>query len=226
MSVLLWVVVPYCCFASCVIGCVWRYRHDRRAGASSHGESRVHAVGSQLAGWGIWTVIAARVTALLTDGPATPTPLGGAIMGVQLAGGVAALCGAVTLLAPRVTAPRGRPRSGPLDRLTVPLLLAGAITGIAVVAGPFTIVDSDAPARTLFPWFRSLFTAHPEYTSMTDARVVYQIRALVVLSLIAVWPYTRLGGVVTRAIRALVAPRRREPLTPTVHPLPPPTHQR
>ena len=219
MSVLLWIILPYCCFASCLIGTGWRYRRDRHdAGRAPRGESRAHAVGTQLVGWGMWAVIASRVMDLLTDSPAAPTPLGGAVMGVQLAGGVTALSGAAMLLAPRVTQPRGKPRTGPLDRLTVPLLLAGVVTGITIVSGPFSIVDSDGPAQTLFPWFRSLFGAHPEYETMRQARVVYQIRAMVVLALIAVWPYTRLGGVIARSVRWFVSSRPLR-LTPAIRAL-------
>jgi nitrate reductase gamma subunit len=199
-------------------GCGWRYHRDRpEADHPPRRGNRTNAVGSQLAGWGIWAVIAARITDLLTARPGGPTTLDDVIMGVQLAGGVAAVCGAVTLLAPRVIEPRAKPHAGPLDRLTVPLLLAGVVTGIAVVSGPFSITDGDGPAQTLFPWFRSLFTAHPKPDLMAKARVLYRIRAMVVLLLIATWPYTRLGGVITRAAR-LLAPSGRArgpgPLTP------------
>jgi nitrate reductase gamma subunit len=59
---------------------------------------------------------------------------------------------------------------------------------------------------TVSPWFRSLFTASPHPELMVATPISFQIHNLLVLMLLAVWPYTRLVHVFSAPLGYLTRP--------------------
>ena len=60
--------------------------------------------------------------------------------------------------------------------------------------------------ETMSPWFRSLFTLAPRPELMVGIPVSFQIHALIVLILLAGWPYTRLVHVFSAPLGYLTRP--------------------
>lgn len=78
--------------------------------------------------------------------------------------------------------------------MTLPVLAATLMSWAAVEFEPNSVVGHSRTGEASVTWFRSLFTTHPQPEVMQHAPAIYQIRALIILLLIAIWPYTRLGG--------------------------------
>ncbi|BCK53407.1 respiratory nitrate reductase subunit gamma [Nocardia wallacei] len=198
MPVLLWVVLPYCAVVSFVLGNVWRYRHDRFHPAGGGPDiDRLERYGANAFRLGTVLVLAARVTDVATSGPHDhPRGVLHAIpAGVEMVAGPTAAAGAVLVFLPPMIAGAYRAPVTPLDRLTLPVLTAVVLSGILVRFDPNSLDGNYRPAETLFAWARSLFILRPKPETMADAPALHRLRALTVLLLIGIWPYTRLAGI-------------------------------
>ncbi|MGF6882605.1 nitrate reductase gamma subunit [Nocardia sp. GAS34] len=83
---------------------------------------------------------------------------------------------------------------------------AGAVAGVAVIAGIGLLWGTYNYRQTVSPWFRSLFTPHPQPELMVGTPWTFQLHGLVVLTLIALWPYTRLVHMFSAPIGYLFRP--------------------
>ncbi|MFI6999215.1 respiratory nitrate reductase subunit gamma [Nocardia sp. NPDC050175] len=203
MSALIWIMLPYSAFLSFVLGHVWRLQHDGfRRYTSGTGLDRAERFGATAFGLAVGLLVVARLTDLAASGPHT-YPAGTvrlAITVIEILAVAPAIIGATLLLVPNlITATAGSPIT-PLDRVTFPLLTAGLLSRVAIHVDPNSDDSRYRSAETLFTWFRSLFTAHPHVEMMQHAPLLYQTRALILLLLIAIWPYTRLAGTFARPI--------------------------
>ncbi|MQY28542.1 respiratory nitrate reductase subunit gamma [Nocardia aurantia] len=203
MKYFLWVVVPYSAFALFVAGHVWRYRRDR-FGSDRHpaGSRRIEGTGATLFRTGILLVIVTRLLVM-----AFPTlrsqPYGAphmAVIAVELLGMALTVSGAVLLAVPHMIAGTPRRLVSPVDRLTVPVLIFTLMSGLLIQFGSNSYLGEYRTAGTLFRWFRSLLTLHPHPDYMHSAPTPYQARGLIVMLLIAIWPYTRLSGTLAAPI--------------------------
>jgi nitrate reductase gamma subunit len=113
---------------------------------------------------------------------------------VEIAALPVAVAGVVLYIVPPMIADPDHGSVSPLDRLTLPVLGGMLLSWAAVEFAPGSVGGRPSAADTLFVWFRSLFTAHPDAAVMAHAPGLYQLRGLMILLLIAIWPYTRLGG--------------------------------
>ncbi|WP_198347587.1 respiratory nitrate reductase subunit gamma [Nocardia terrae] len=207
MVVTLWVVLPYVAVVSCVIGHVWRYRLDGFLGClyGPHVDL-AQRFGIRALRVGMPTVAAMRVVEMVVSGPHSRPGPGIRIVleATQLVAVPLTIIGAVLVLIPPLIAADGRARVTPLDRMTMPLLVAALVSAVLVT---FDANSSDVhyrTAETLFTWARSLVTLHPDPQVMRHAPLIYQARGLVLVLIIAVWPYTRLAGVLAvPALRVL-----------------------
>ncbi|MFG1798072.1 respiratory nitrate reductase subunit gamma [Nocardia sp. NPDC049149] len=203
LSALIWIILPYSAFLSFVLGHVWRLRHDGfRRYTSGTGLHRAERIGARTFGLGVGLLVVARLTDLAASGPHTHpgSTVRLAITVIEILAAVPAVIGAMLLLVPNlITATAGSPVT-PLDRVTFPLLTAGLLSRVAIHVDPNSDSGRYRSAETLFSWFRSLFTTHPQVEMMQQAPLLYQTRALILLLLIAIWPYTRLAGTFTRPI--------------------------
>ncbi|GAB0105546.1 respiratory nitrate reductase subunit gamma [Nocardia sp. JMUB6875] len=198
--VALWVVLPYACVVSCGVGHVWRYRRDGFLGYlyGPHVD-RLQRFGIAALRAGIPALFVVRVVEMLVSGPHSRPEAGIAtvLMAVQLLACPLTITGAALLLIPPLIAAEVRHRVTPLDRITLPLLVAALVSAVLVAFDAQSAAGHYRTAETLFVWARSLLTLHPAPEVMVHAPAIYQARGLIVMLLIAVWPYTRLAGILT-----------------------------
>ncbi|MFE7800937.1 respiratory nitrate reductase subunit gamma [Nocardia sp. NPDC057440] len=210
---LLWIMLPYSAFLSFAVGHLWRYRRDRFRSYLAHPDmDRAQRLGSTVFPVGFGTVVAARITDMISSG-AHSRPEGTlyvAILVVEMTAGVIATTGAVLLFVPDLIASPARPAITWLDRITLPVLVAGLLSGVMIRFDPNSSGNGYRTAESLFAWFRSLFTLHPNPDAMQHAPLIYQARGLILVLLIAMWPYTRLAGIFAGPVIRLSLRRRRQ----------------
>ncbi|MCX4096080.1 respiratory nitrate reductase subunit gamma [Nocardia sp. alder85J] len=203
MKYFLWVVLPYSAFALFVAGHIWRYRRDRfGSDRLAPGALRIDRTGASLFRAGVLVVIIARVVVMLFP-TLRAQPYGASHMSVavcELLGMALAITGAVLLAVPHMIAGTQPQLVSPIDRLTVPILAIALISGLMVQFGSDAYLGGYRAAGTLFLWFPSLLTMHPQPDYMAAAPAPYQIRGLIIMLLIAIWPYTRLSGTLSGPI--------------------------
>jgi nitrate reductase gamma subunit len=129
--------------------------------------------------------------------------------------GLATVTGLVILLYRRITVPAVRKATTRLDKLMYTLLSAAILTGMLNTLGSNLIGGGYDYRATVSPWFRSLFTINPQPELMAATPLNFQIHNLVVLVLLAIWPYTRLVHVFSAPLGYLTRPyviyRSRDP---------------
>ena len=172
MNLLLWVVVPYVCLTTFVVGHIWRYRYDKfgwTTRSSQLYEDRLLRIGSPLFHFGILAVFLGHVMGLGV--PKAWTEAVGISEGLYhfnalLFGGIAGVCTLVGIL---ILVYRRR-RTGPVfmattrnDKLMYVVLVAAIVLGlwttlVSVGAGS----EAHNYRETVSPWFRSIFTFQPE----------------------------------------------------------------
>ncbi|WP_069159872.1 respiratory nitrate reductase subunit gamma [Nocardia altamirensis] len=198
MMSLLWIILPYSAFLSFAAGHVWRYRHDRFSWYITGPDvDRAQRIGAPALRIGIGMLVVVRLTDLFFTGPHNHPdgPLDIALAVIEVCALVAGSVGAVLLFVPDMIGTPARQAVTPLDRLTFPLMVAALLSWVAVKFDPNSSADANLTTETLFTWFRSLFTLHPNPEAMANAPLIYQARGLAVLSFLAIWPYTRLAGI-------------------------------
>ncbi|WP_225729376.1 MULTISPECIES: respiratory nitrate reductase subunit gamma [unclassified Nocardia] len=205
---MLWLLLPYSAFASFLVGHVWRYRRDRFGrDAVEQDQDLPYRVGALAFRVGFTVGIAVRVIDLLSSGPHTH-PGGNLHTALLIGQAVSIPCaaiGIVLVLVPNLISAAPRPAVTPVDRITLPTLACGLITHAMIRFDPYD-EGGTRTAETLFVWFRSLFTLHPNPDIMRYAPLIYQARGLILLLLIAIWPYTRLASILLGPIKRLRLP--------------------
>ena len=216
MDTFLWVIVPYLCLATFVIGHFWRYRYDKfgwTTRSSQLYESRLLRIGSPLFHFGILVVIVGHVAGLVI--PRAWTDALGisddmyhvAALGLGTIAGIATLAGVVILIYRRRT-------TGPVFMATtkndkgmyvvlVAAIVAGLATTLLSVLGPHQEVTY---RDTVAPWFRSLFILQPDIQAMAAASLDFQIHTLIGMALFMIWPFTRLVHAFTAPLHYLFRP--------------------
>ena len=215
MTTLLWLTVPYVAFTSFLLGHLWRYRHDQfgwTTRSSQLYESRLLRLGSPLFHFGLLAVLGGHVLGLLI--PASWTAWLGVsehvyhLISVSMGtlSGVACVVGLAILLYRRATVTAVRQATTGMDTLMYFLLTAAITTGMVNTLGYNLIGGGYNYRASVSPWFRGLFTLSPEPELMGGAPLVYQLHALVVLTLVGLWPYTRLVHVFSAPLGYLTRP--------------------
>lgn len=227
MSTLLWMTVPYVALTSFVLGHIWRYRHDQfgwTTRSSQLYESRLLRLGSPLFHFGLLAVLGGHVMGILI--PASWTAAVGISEGMYhfisvSAGtvtGLATVAGLAILLYRRITVRAVRQATTANDKMMYVLLAAAILTGMVNTVGDNLIGGGYDYRATVAPWFRSLFTLNPQPDLMVGTPTSFQVHNIIVLTLLAVWPYTRLVHVFSAPLGYLVRPyvvyRSRDPQHP------------
>ncbi|PXX71417.1 nitrate reductase gamma subunit [Nocardia tenerifensis] len=215
MTSTLWLTLPYVAFTSFVLGHLWRYRNDQfgwTTRSSQIYESRLLRLGSPLFHLGMLGVIAGHVLGILI--PESWTAAIGlsehmyhlvAVSAGSVAG-AAVLAGVGILLYRRVTIPAVRKATSRNDKLMYTLLAAALLTGLLNTWGSNLVWGTYNYRETVSPWFRSLFTLHPEPDLMVGTPWTFQAHGLIVLTLIGLWPYTRLVHMFSAPLGYLTRP--------------------
>jgi nitrate reductase gamma subunit len=215
VTTLLWLTVPYVAFTSFVVGHIWRYRHDQfgwTTRSSQLYESRLLRLGSPLFHFGLLAVLGGHVLGIGI--PARWTAALGVsefayhLMSVSFGtlSGLATVAGLTILLYRRATVTAVRRATTSTDKIMYLLLTATIVTGMLNTVGSNPIGGGYNYRDTVSPWFRSLFTLAPRPELMAGIPVSFQIHALIVLVLLAGWPYTRLVHVFSAPLGYLTRP--------------------
>jgi nitrate reductase gamma subunit len=228
MTTLLWLTLPYVAFTSFVVGHIWRYRHDQfgwTTRSSQLHESRLLRLGSPLFHFGLLAVLGGHVLGIGV--PADWTAAVGVsehayhLMSVSFGtlSGLAAVTGLTILLYRRFAVSAVRAATTTIDKVMYLMLSTAIVTGMLNTIGSNLIGGGYDYRATVSPWFRSLFTLSPQPGLMVGIPISFQIHAVVVLILLAGWPYTRLVHVFSAPLGYLVRPyivyRSRDVARPT-----------
>jgi nitrate reductase gamma subunit len=196
----LWVVIPYVCITTFVVGHVWRYRRDQygcTARSTQLFERGLLRVGSLLFHFGMLFVIGGHVLGILVSrswtqavGVPQETYHWVAVL-LGSASGLAVFAGFAILVARRGIVARVRATILRSDLLLYPLFAVVIVTGmLATLWG--SAADRYEYRETISPWFRGLFLFQPNEQLMANAPFIFQAHAVTALLLFAVWPFTRL----------------------------------
>ncbi len=217
MTTFLWVIFPYLCLTTFVVGHFWRYKYDKfgwTTRSSQLYEDRLLRIGSPLFHFGMLGVLAGHILGLVI--PQTWTDAVGisrhtyhlmALIG-GIPAGVAAVAGLIILIYRRRT-------TGPVFSATTNndkvmyLVLAGVILlGIwNTIAGSLLQFGGEYNYRDgVSPYFRSIFLFQPQPELMAAAPIGFRVHALLAFLLFAMWPFTRLVHVFSAPIGYLTRP--------------------
>ncbi len=214
MNEFLWVVFPYICLTTFVVGHYWRYRYDKfgwTTRSSQLYESKLLRIGSPMFHFGILGVFFGHVVGLGV--PKSWTEAVGVSEGLYhfMAVSLGAAAGAATLLGMAILIYRRR-TTGPvfssttrMDKVMYAFLAAVIVLGLAntVVAN---LVGHYDYREGVSVWFRGifLFDLHPDL--MAEAPLTFQLHGLVAMALFALWPFTRLVHVFSAPLGYLTRP--------------------
>ena len=214
MDQFLWVVVPYLCLATFVVGHFWRYRYDKfgwTTRSSQLYEDRMLRLGSPLFHFGMLGVLGGHIVGLLV--PRSWTAAVGvddhlyhyiAVIGGLIAG-IMATVGLVILIYRRRTVGPVFSATTRMDKAMYLVLATVIVLGLAntVVAN---IADDYDYREGVSVWFRGIFrlSSHPEL--MVEAPLGFQLHALAAFGLFALWPFTRLVHVFSAPLGYVTRP--------------------
>ena len=217
MSIFLWVIVPYLCLATFVVGHFWRYRYDKfgwTTRSSQLYENRLLRLGSPLFHFGLLGVVAGHIIGLLVPRSWTET------VGVDdhlyhlvavaggLAAGLMAFAGMTILIYRRRTVGPVFSATTAMDKVMYLFLGAAIVLGLwNTIAGSIFTVGGDYNYRAgVSVWYRSFLAFAPQPALMADAPIGFQLHALVAFGLFALWPFTRLVHVFSAPLGYLTRP--------------------
>ncbi len=227
MSTFLWVVFPYICLTTFVVGHLWRYRDDQfgwTTRSSQLYEGRQLSWASPLFHFGILGVLAGHVIGLLIPASATEavgisegtyhaiSATAGAIAGLATVVGLVVLVGRrrLTLSVFRVTTP--------MDKVMYLVLGAVVVLGIINTFGVNILGPGHDYRADVSVWIRGVLLLQPQANLMASAPPSFQLHALAAFGLLAIWPFTRLVHVFSVPLgyvaRPYVVYRTRDPRQP------------
>lgn len=211
MKNFLWIVFPYICLTSFVLGHVWRYRYDKFGWTSRSSElyeKRILSLASPLFHFGILGVLAGHVVGLLV--PESWTSGAGIsehayhLVAVSLGtlAGLATVTGLTLLIWRRRMTPSVFRVTSVADKAMYPLLGGVILLGLVNTVGVGLFGLGGHPGgynyrATVAVWFRDVLLFHPSATTMAGAPWSFQVHALLAFLLLAAWPFTRLVHVLT-----------------------------
>jgi len=214
MNQFLWVVFPYICLTTFVVGHLWRYRYDKfgwTTRSSQLYENRLLRIGSPLFHFGIIGVFFGHVIGLGI--PESWTEAVGVSEGLYhfLAVSVGALAGIAPGVGMAVVICRRR-TVGPVFSVTTRMDKTMYIFLAAVILlGLYNTIAANLVGAYNYRegvsiWFRGIFRfdLHPDL--MADAPWSFQLHGLLAMSLFALWPFTRLVHVFSAPLGYLTRP--------------------
>ena len=217
MNEFLFVVVPYLCLATFVVGHWWRYRYDKfgwTTRSSQLYENRLLRIGSPLFHFGMLGVVGGHLVGLLvpqswTDalGISDHTYHVVAVTG-GLVSGLMTVVGMSILIYRRRTVGPVFSATTPMDKVMYAFLATVIVLGMwNTIAGSILHVGGEYNYREgVSVWYRSFLAFHPDPQLMADAPLGFQLHALVAFGLFALWPFTRLVHVFSAPVGYLTRP--------------------
>ena len=217
MSTFLWVIFPYLCLATFVVGHWWRYRYDKfgwTTRSSQLYETRLLRWGSPLFHFGILGVVVGHIGGLLI--PKSWTDAIGinetmyhwaAVIG-GMAAGIATFVGMVILIYRRRTVGPVFSATTPMDKTMYFVLGLVIVLGMwNTIAGSIFSLGGEYNYREgVSVWYRSFLAFQPDADLMAEAPIGFKLHALVAFGLFALWPFTRLVHVFSAPVGYLTRP--------------------
>jgi nitrate reductase gamma subunit len=217
VNTFLWVIVPYLCLATFVIGHLWRYRYDKfgwTTRSSQLYEDRLLRLGSPLFHFGMLGVVGGHIIGLLV--PRSWTEAVGvndhvyhlvAVAGGLVAGAMA-LVGITILIYRRRTVGPVFSATTPMDKVMYAFLGAAIVLGMwnTIAGSVFSLGGEYNYREGVSVWYRSFLAFQPQPDLMADAPIGFQLHALVAFGLFALWPFTRLVHVFSAPVGYLTRP--------------------
>jgi len=214
MTEFLWVVFPYLCLTTFVVGHFWRYRYDKfgwTTRSSQLYESRLLRIGSPLFHFGILAVFLGHVMGLGI--PKSWTEAVGITEGIYhfMAVSIGAVAGFATVVGMVILIYRRR-TTGPvfsattkMDKFMYLVLAVVIFLGLAntVIANIFGHYDYREGVSV---WFRGIFRFQTYPELMAEAPLGFQLHGLAAMFLFALWPFTRLVHVFSAPLGYLTRP--------------------
>lgn len=229
MTTFLWVIVPYLCLATFVVGHFWRYTYDKfgwTTRSSQLYESKLLRIGSPLFHFGMLGVVGGHIIGLLV--PESWTDAVGitpeiyhtvAVVGGLIAG-AAALAGLAILIYRRRTVGPVFSATTAMDKVMYLFLGLAIVLGMwNTIAGSIFSLGGHYDYREgVSVWYRSFLAFQPRGELMAQAPLGFQLHALVAFGLFALWPFTRLVHVFSAplgyAVRPYIVYRSRDAVQP------------
>ncbi len=214
MNQFLWVVFPYICLTTFVVGHFWRYRYDQfgwTTRSSQLYENRLLRIGSPLFHYGILAVFGGHVMGLGV--PESWTEAVGVSERVYhfMAVSVGAFAGFATVAGMAILIYRRR-TTGPVFSVTTRMdKVMYVFLGTVIVLGLVNTVAANILGHYDYRegvsvWFRGIFRfdLHPDL--MAAAPWSFQLHGLVAMALFALWPFTRLVHAFSAPVGYLTRP--------------------
>ncbi len=218
MNTFLWVIVPYVCLATFVVGHFWRYRYDKfgwTTRSSQLYESRLLRIGSPLFHFGMLGVVGGHFLGLIIPKAWTEKVMSQevyhlfAVVG-GLAAGIATTVGLIILIyRRRTTGPvfSATTKNDKVMYLALGLVVLLGMLNTAQTSGMLDFGGGHYEYRDgVSIWFRSIFWFQPQPELMADAPLTFQAHALLAFVLFAMWPFTRLVHVFSAPVGYIARP--------------------
>ncbi|MFT0762644.1 respiratory nitrate reductase subunit gamma [Actinomyces sp. F1_1611] len=203
LDIFLWIIFPYVCLATLILGLIWRWRTDKFGWTSRSSEIYERTwlrISSPLFHFGILFVVLGHFGGLVI--PASWTEAVGvsehmyhlvAVVMGSLAGAVA-IVGLIGLLIRRFKYKSVRFATSRGDIvmyifLLIPIALGASATVLTQIFGD---PGGYNYRETISPWFRSLFYFQPDVALMVDVPLVFKLHIIAGFLLFAMLPFTRL----------------------------------
>ncbi len=196
-----WVVFPYITATVMIVGLLYRFAFRQvswTAPSTEIFEKRWLKVGSTVFHYGIIFAFIGHIMGVLIPrsvyhslGVSDETYHVFAIAGGGLAG-LMVVGGLVLLLIRKIVNRRVRIHAGFGDYFAVSLVLIVAAMGTYMTLVYNTTVVAYEYRTTIGPWFRSLFTLHPQYHLMESVPFLFQLHIVLAFLLFASIPFTHL----------------------------------
>ena len=217
MTTFLWVIFPYLCLTSFVVGHYWRYRYDKfgwTTRSSQLYEDRLLRIGSPLFHFGMLGVLAGHIIGLVIPQVWTDA-LGLSRHAYHVLALVAGIPAGIAAVAGLLILIYRRRMTGPVfsattnnDKAMYAVLGAVILLGIwNTIAGSWLQFGGEYNYRDgVSPYCRSIFTFQPKAELMAQAPLGFQLHALLAFILFAMWPFTRLVHVFSAPLGYLTRP--------------------
>jgi len=215
LNTLLFGIYPYIALVVLVLGTIIRYDREPytwRSGSSQLLRRKQLVWGSILFHVGVLVIFAGHVVGLLT--PIAFFDAVGISHGAKqilaiVAGGVAgvmAIVGATLLVHRRLFDARVRAASSASDTMIIALLWLQLLLGLATIPVSMQHLDGHEMVKFM-SWAQGIFTFNPEASSyVTDASIVFKLHLFLGLTILLVFPFTRLVHMLSVPVRYLWRP--------------------
>ncbi|RIP37343.1 respiratory nitrate reductase subunit gamma [Staphylococcus gallinarum] len=197
----LWVILPYICMATFVIGHIARYRFDKlswTAKSSEFIEKKQLKWGSILFHLGIVPVIMGHFVGLVIPASWLEAMgindhlyhIGAVYIGSVF--GIITLIGMLLLTARRLSIKNVRKLSSALDIVVNIFLLLIVFMGCYATIVTNAVTPAFDYRETISIWFRNLFIFSPNAELMAQVPIAFKLHILLGFAIFALWPFTRL----------------------------------